>query len=73
MHIFTAGSLGYGLIQSRTVYDDMRQSPALVLITMHTSPVYICRMILPPGETDQHMFDLEAAAQKLEAIEKVGA
>ena len=28
-------------------------------------------MILPPGETDKHMFDLEAAAKKLEALEKV--
>lgn len=28
------------------------------------------RMILPPGETDHHMFDLEAAAKKLEALEK---
>jgi hypothetical protein len=25
-------------------------------------------MILPPGETDKHMFDLEAAVKKLEAI-----
>jgi hypothetical protein len=28
-------------------------------------------MILPPGETDKHMFDLEAAAKKLEALDKV--
>jgi hypothetical protein len=28
-------------------------------------------MILPPGETDQHMFDLEAAAKKLEILEQV--
>ncbi len=51
----------------------MRQFPDPVVVTMHTSPVYVCRMILPPGETDQHMFDLEAAAKKLEAIENVGA
>jgi len=28
------------------------------------------RMIMPPGETDRHMFDLETAARKLEALEK---
>jgi len=28
------------------------------------------RMILPPGETDKHMFDLEAACLKLEKLSK---
>ena len=27
-------------------------------------------MILPPGETDRHMFDLEAACMKLEAFSR---
>ena len=28
---------------------------------------FLSRMILPPGETDKHLFDLEAACRKLEA------
>ena len=27
-------------------------------------------MILPPGETDKHLFNLEKACQNLEALEK---
>ncbi len=27
-------------------------------------------MIMPPGATDKHMFDLEAAAKKLEVLMK---
>ena len=32
--------------------------------------MFTIRMILPPGETDKHMFDLEAACLKLEKLSK---